>query len=280
MNYVERCDEYANLAAEEDASAGAGSPVSPFPDGAVAFESVSMRYASSPTDVLRGASFRVPARTRCGIVGRTGAGKSSLAACLFRVTPLAGGRVSVDGVDVAGVPLETLRRRIAIVPQDATLFAGTVRSNVDPFGGASDADVRAALAAATLEDTPPDAAVAARGADKSAGERQLICLARALLKRTSLVVCDEATASVDAAADAAVQATLAGLDATVLVVAHRLATVVAFDAVVVLDAGAVVECAPPADLIEDEASAFFALCARSGDLDDLRAAARAARRSP
>ncbi|KAH8075935.1 ATPase [Aureococcus anophagefferens] len=131
MNYVERCDEYATKLPNEDPGGAAPPGAAPFPAGALAFEDVCLRYASSPTDTLRRVSFAVAPGSRCGVVGRTGAGKSTLVAALLRLAPLAGGRVLVDGVDVAALPLAVLRRGVAVVPQAATLF-GTVRSNLDP----------------------------------------------------------------------------------------------------------------------------------------------------
>ena len=143
MNYVERCDEYANLDREEEAE-GSGenarrprptdavSTGPPFSAGGLDFVRVTMKYASSPRNVLSDVSFAVPPRTRCGVVGRTGAGKSSLVNCLFRVVPLSSGSVVVDGVDVATLPLRVLRRHLAIIPQAATLFSGDVRTNLDP----------------------------------------------------------------------------------------------------------------------------------------------------
>ena len=272
MNYVERCDEYATKLPTEDPAGGAAPPGgAPFPAGALAFEDVSLRYASSPTDTLRRVSFAVAPGSRCGVVGRTGAGKSTLVAALLRLAPLAGGRVLVDGVDVAALPLSVLRRGVAVVPQAATLFSGTVRSNLDPFGSAADGALREALARAGLRDAlGPDRAIRAGGDDVSGGEAQLLCLARALLKGANLLVCDEATASVDRRADEAIQRVVRGLKCTVLCVAHRLRTVAGFERVVVLDRGAVAAFGPPGDLLRDEASPFFDLCQASGELDVLR----------
>ena len=271
MNYVERCDEYATKLPTEDPGGAAPPGAAPFPAGALAFEDVCLRYASSPTDTLRRVSFAVAPGSRCGVVGRTGAGKSTLVAALLRLAPLAGGRVLVDGVDVAALPLAVLRRGVAVVPQAATLFSGTVRSNLDPFGSAADGALREALARAGLRDAlGPDRAIRAGGDDVSGGEAQLLCLARALLKGANLLVCDEATASVDRRADEAIQRVVRGLKCTVLCVAHRLRTVAGFDRVVVLDRGAVAAFGPPGDLLRDEASPFFDLCHASGELDVLR----------
>ena len=269
-NALERADEYAKLPSER-ARGDFGPPPPGWPAaGAVAFEDVRLAYASAPGALaLDGVSFAIGAGERLGVCGRTGAGKSSLVAALFRLVEVAGGRVVVDGVDVARLDLADLRRSLSLIPQDPTLFRGTVRSNLDPFGARDDADLRRGLATAGLEGSVDvDARVDDRGANFSAGEQQLLCLARAILRKSKVLVLDEATAQVDAAADARVQAALRTDDlaaTTLICIAHRLATIVDFDKVAVLSRGALIECDAPAALLRDRGSAFSALCRATGD---------------
>lgn len=202
-------------------------------------------------EVLRGISFRVAAGSKLGIVGRTGSGKSSLAIALFRIVEACGGSIELDGVDTTAVPLALLRSRLSIIPQDPVLFSTNIRANVDPFGKHADADLKQALDQVRLGHLALDAPVAEGGSNLSVGERQLLCIARALLRKSSIIVFDEATASIDSATDAFVQQAIRNLfaDATVLTIAHRLQTVADADAILVLDKGSVAEFGSPSQLL-------------------------------
>ena len=263
---------------------------------------------------MRGLTLTIEAGSSVGVVGRTGAGKSTLVQTILRLYPVQSGSVLVDGVDVASVGLKTLRGRVAIVPQAPTLFAGTIRFNLDMFGERTDEELEAALELARggglaasgsltslaslssanggTEVADGDAPVQNRvaslaldfelsefGANLSVGERQLLCLARAIARKSRLVLMDEATANVDQKTDHLVQRVLNGGalgGATRITIAHRLGTIAACDAVAVLDDGKLVEYAAPSSLLADADSGFSKLCDAAGSRASLIEAARRA----
>ena len=225
--------------------------------GRVELRGVDVRYRENLPLVLHGVSFVAQAGHTVGIVGRTGSGKTSLSLALFRVLELAAGSILIDGVDIARVNVHQLRRRLAIIPQDPSLWSGSLRYNLDLFSEHSDAEIFDALErvglAAFARAQPGQLAMEVRegGANLSAGQRQLVCLARALLRGARVVLLDEATSSLDAGSDAVVQRTLREhmRGVTVLVVAHRLETIADCDRVLALDDGRVAEFDAPAALL-------------------------------
>lgn len=377
MNAVERVKEYIDVEQEAPAEIPETKPSANWPShGAVQFIRYSTRYRKDLDFVLRNVSFHVCAGEKVGIVGRTGAGKSSLALALFRGLEAEEGKILIDDVDIGLIGLQDLREAITIVPQDPTLFTGTLRNNLDPFGIFTDEEIFTALrrvqlissaakaandatddklgrVAAThdvgpshakdLHDThtqsgaaTPDSSdaptltasstpfhsgdgpeggadgvgtdvaesliksgtkssqatltkitsnardenkniffnlsspIAESGSNLSQGQRQLLCLARALLKSPRVLLMDEATASIDYATDSKIQETLRELkDNTIITIAHRLQTIIDYDKVLVLDKGEVVEYADPWELIQKENGAFRGMCQMSGDFDTL-----------
>jgi len=232
-------------------------------EGEIVFDRVYARYRSRLPFVLKGLSFRVPGKSSCGLVGRTGSGKSSCLLALFRIFKVYQGSIRIDGRDVATVPLDELRSRVlSIIPQDPSLFKGTMRSNLDPFNEHSDAELRFALDKVHLANVGSlDLSVDEAGGNLSHGERQLFCLARALLRKTPIVCLDEATSSIDSSTSKVIGETIKELfrDRTLLVVAHRLDVVASLDQVCVLEAGKCVEQGDPRKLIAKGSGPFFDL---------------------
>ncbi|KAJ3348660.1 hypothetical protein HDU83_001130 [Entophlyctis luteolus] len=275
MNSVERVETYAyRVPVEADAVIAANRPPPEWPlKGAILFKNVIMRYAPDLPVVLNNVSFAIADREKIGIVGRTGSGKSSLMQALFRMVEPESGSIVIDGVDILKLGLADLRSRIAIIPQDPVVFSGTFRTNLDPFAEHTDAQLWDALERAGLKpkvaktESQLDAAVDAGGENLSVGERQLLCLARAMLRRPRILIMDEATANVDYATDAAIQQSLRAdfSEATVLTIAHRLNTVIDYDRVMVLDKGEIAEFDAPRNLLADETSLFSALVAQTGE---------------
>ncbi|CUA69652.1 ABC transporter C family member 12 [Rhizoctonia solani] len=258
--------------------------------GAVELHDVVMSYRPGLPAVLRGLSMRIKGGEKIGIVGRTGAGKSSIMVALYRMVELTSGSITLDGVDISQIGLHTLRDRIAIIPQDPLLFSGTIRSNLDPFGVYDDARLWDALKRAYLVDRPTaaqeisadgedvpsgaqtpvnrftlDTVIEEEGGNLSVGQRSLVSLARALVKDSKIIVLDEATASVDYETDKNIQDTISRefADKTLLCIAHRLKTIIGYDRICVLDAGQIAEFDTPMALYKRTDGIFRSMCERS-----------------
>ncbi|KAG1708712.1 hypothetical protein DVH05_022338 [Phytophthora capsici] len=240
--------------------------------GLIRFDQLCLRYRPELPLVLKGVDMEVAAGEKVGICGRTGAGKSSLMVALFRICDFDSGRVLIDDVDIATINLRELRRSLAIIPQDPVLFSGPLRENLDPFHEYSDERIWHVLKQVHMADSLRrwgaglDFEVAEGGDNLSVGQRQLICIGRALLKDSKVVVLDEATANVDTATDALIQTTIQETfeDKTVLIIAHRINTIMHCDKIAVMDAGRVAEFDSPSALLAQPQSVFGALAKRSG----------------
>eukprot|EP01029_Cantina_marsupialis_P002877 TRINITY_DN1275_c0_g1_i9.p1 TRINITY_DN1275_c0_g1~~TRINITY_DN1275_c0_g1_i9.p1 ORF type:complete len:1338 (+),score=500.54 TRINITY_DN1275_c0_g1_i9:101-4114(+) len=263
MNAVERLKEYQNDEFEHEAPAIMDNDKKIvkedkwISDGKVEFEDYSMRYRPELDLVLKNVSMKIPGKSKVGICGRTGSGKSSLMVALFRMTEASGGKIIIDDEDISKIGLETLRSSLAIIPQDPVLFVGSVRMNLDPFNNFSDDELWEALRRCHMKDVilsrnnALDADVTEGGENFSVGERQLLCLGRALLRHAKVIVMDEATASVDFDTDSVIQETVRKefSDSTVLTIAHRLPTIIDYDLILVMDDGKVAEFDKPKNLV-------------------------------
>ncbi|KAI7932977.1 hypothetical protein MJO28_017890, partial [Puccinia striiformis f. sp. tritici] len=244
--------------------------------GSIQFDSIVMSYRPGLPHVLKGLSIDVAAGEKIGVVGRTGAGKSSLMLALFRTVELESGSIRIDGLNIKEIGLDRLRRSISIIPQDAVLFEGTIRTNLDPFDEYDDQSLWDALSRSGLNqknDAPEgntqryglDSVIEDEGVNLSVGERNLVSLARALVKNSKIIVLDEATASVDFETDARIQDTIRDEfgDKTLLCIAHRLRTVINYDRIVVMDGGRAVEMATPLQLYDQDSGIFRNMCESS-----------------
>ncbi|GFO38362.1 canalicular multispecific organic anion transporter 1 [Plakobranchus ocellatus] len=269
----ERIVEYIGLPFEPDWIKPNSRPPSRWPDqGRISFVHYSTRYRPQLDLVLKSLSLSVKAGQKIGIVGRTGAGKSSLSLALFRVIEAAGGSIVIDDVDISTIGLHDLREALTILPQDPVLFSGTVRFNLDPFDRHSDEAIWKALDHAHLGDSVRELpgqleyVCEEGGQNLSVGQRQLMCLARSLLRKTRILVLDEATAAVDLETDTLLQETIRTefKDCTVLTVAHRLNTVIDYDKILVLSNGKILEFGSPSELLSKTTGTFYSMAKESG----------------
>ena len=229
--------------------------------GTLELKNVSLQYSSNGPLVLNDVSLKISPGDKVALVGRTGAGKSSLLSALFRLTEPTKGKVIIDGVDISTLGLHDARGALSIIPQSPWLFSGTIRSNLDPFGTHDDAALMAALKSCQLSNlfTNLDVVLTEAGGNLSTGERQLVCLARALLSSPDIIVLDEATANVDMGTDQLIQKTVRKEfeNKTLIVIAHRINTIIDSDQVVVLDGGKVVEKGTPFELLNGGSGDHF-----------------------
>ncbi|GAC93288.1 ATP-binding cassette transporter [Pseudozyma hubeiensis SY62] len=316
MNSVERISEYLDL--EPERQSGQEPPAYwPSSEGKIVIKDLAVRYTPEFPRVLDGIDLEFEPREKVGIVGRTGSGKSTLALCFFRFLEAEQGSIEIDGVDIASIPIRTLRERLTVIPQDAQLFSGTVRSNLDPFNVYEDGELWMALERCRLASfatpaasravsrapsrpgspgpdddgnaeqvvdaemysrtniiTSLDAPVEQGGRNFSAGQKQLLALARGLLKLrdSRILVLDESTANLDSASDAQIQKTIRqemAPQATIITIAHRIKTIADYDKIVVLGKGKVIECGSPLSLMEDQSSVFHSMCEQSGEMGEL-----------
>ncbi|KAK9324473.1 P-loop containing nucleoside triphosphate hydrolase protein [Lipomyces orientalis] len=292
MNAAERVHYYiTELPSEAPYEIPEAKPRPTWPEkGAIEMQNVFLKYRPELPYVLKGITLSIKGGEKVGICGRTGAGKSSIMAALYRLSEISEGKFFIDGVDISSIGLHDLRTKLAIIPQDPVLFKGTIRSNLDPFNSYTDSQLWDALRrsgllndqSASPRSSEPqglgkfhlDSTVDDEGLNFSLGERQLLALARALVRQFQILVLDEATSSVDYQTDAQIQQIIVRefSHCTILCIAHRLKTIINYDKILVLDAGTVAEFDTPWNLFKDESSIFRSLCEKSsiGDADFVR----------
>lgn len=278
---IERIHQYCRIPSEAPAIIESHRPPASWPDhGTIQLIDLQVRYKENLPMVLHGVTCLFPGGKKIGIVGRTGSGKSTLIQALFRLIEPVSGKIIVDGIDISTIGLHDLRSRLSIIPQDPTLFEGTIRVNLDPLEEHSDHEVWQALKKCQLGEVirrteqKLDTPVLENGDNWSVGQRQLVALGRALLKQARILVLDEATASVDTATDNLIQKIIRTefRDCTVCTIAHRIPTVIDSDLVLVLSDGKVAEFDTPQKLVEDKSSMFLKLVSeystRSSSMSD------------
>ena len=263
MVSVERIMEYTEIDVENNDGTVKGPQEWPT-TGKLSFISVSLRYSPDTPFVLKNISFEIKHGEKIGIVGRTGAGKTSLTSILFRLFRYEG-HVFIHGIDTKTIPLNVLRSKITIIPQDPILFLGTVRKNIDPFDSYTDDEIWSCLEELELKEMVSklpnglESQISERGSNFSFGQKQLLCLVRAMLRNNKLIVLDEATANVDLKTDELIQPVIRRKfgNCTVLTIAHRLNTVIDSDRILVLDDGLIAEFDHPFFLLQNTKGFFY-----------------------
>lgn len=285
---VERVLEYSELTSEAPEIIEENRPEASWPaNGEVVFKDYSTRYRPELDLVLKNINLSIKPHEKIGIVGRTGAGKSSLTLALFRLIEAAGGNIDIDSINTSAIGLSDLRQKLSIIPQDAQVFEGSIRSNLDPVNVYTDEQLWKSLELSHLKDhvlkmyserdtedcdikDALDVKMSEGGSNLSVGQRQLMCLARALLVPTPILVLDEATAAVDVETDQVLQETIRTefKDRTILTIAHRLNTIMDSDRIVVLEQGEVAEFDTPENLLKKKDSLFYSLSKQGGFVED------------
>ncbi|XXH02739.1 hypothetical protein Hte_009124 [Hypoxylon texense] len=291
LNSFQRVKEYTDIEPEadpaEEAAKAESVPAAWPASGCIKFRGVTARYSQDGPDILKDVTFCARPGQRVAIVGRTGSGKSSTIRSLLRSTDIVSGNITIDGIDINDIPLKRLRESISFVPQDSVIFSGDIRSNLDPLNKLDETELQSILTACNLMQAggntgsqaaglglSVDTQVAGGGKNFSNGQRQILGLARAMCRRSKVVVLDEATASVDHELDVRMQQLIRSefSGSTIITIAHRIRTIVDYEQIIVMEEGKVLEAGSPADLINNE-GAFWGMLKNSGEYDELVALA-------
>ena len=274
MISLERCLQYTRIKSEKP------SQIKPKDDelmknnwpqeGRIRFENYSVKYRPTTEVVLKNLNFQIEGNEKVGVVGRTGSGKSTICLCLFRILEPLEGTIYIDDEDITKIGLDLLRKNLTIIPQDPCLMEGSLKYNIDPFNKTKDEEIISILKRIGFEYTEKDEDILNRkieqgGSNLSVGEKQLICIARAILRKTKIIVMDEATANIDMKTEEKIQKALQLVlnNSTVITVAHRIKTIIDYDKILVLNNGKIEEFDTPKNLLKNEKSLFFELYSKS-----------------
>lgn len=276
-NSIERLHHYSKkLDREAEFTIPNHRPSESWPnEGKIDLQGLELKYNPAGPAVLKGVSASIKAREKIGVVGRTGAGKSTVTLGLFRMLEPASGQIIIDDLNISTIGLHDLRSRLAIIPQDPILFSGTVRSNLDPFNNYTDKDIWDVLGGVNMREAISklkeglESKVDPMGENFSTGQRQLLCLARAMLRKPRVLIMDEATANVDMESDQLIQVCLRKdfTNSTIITIAHRLNTVIDYDRILVLDRGEIKEFDSPSKLLDNPDGLFARMVDNTGSLN-------------
>ena len=268
----ERCVEYTKCPSEAPVKTILDDSLKNWPQkGKIEFINFSVKYRPDTEIVLKDMSFRIQGKEKVGIVGRTGSGKSTITLCLFRILEATEGKIMIDDVDISSVGLDKLRNNLTIIPQDPALMEGTLRYNIDPLDRSSDSaivNVMEKIGFDYIVKRSPEGLnqeIAEGGSNLSVGEKQLICITRAILRKSKIIIMDEATASIDYKTEEMIQKAVSELlnDSTFITIAHRIKTIINYDKILTLDSGRVVDFDSPKNLLNDKTSLFYELYSKS-----------------
>ena len=272
---VERCDNYTKVLQEKYPNLLSDNKLRQYPtniknvttfisSGKINFNNYSVQYRPNTPIVLKNLTFEIHPKEKVGVVGRTGSGKSTLCLSIFRLLEATEGKIYIDNIDISGIGLEMLRKNLTIIPQEPTIIEGTLRENVDPSNNFSDEEIKNILLDVGLddfmEDKDLDYKIENNGNNISIGEKQLICIARALIKKSKIILMDEATANIDYKTETFLQNSINKQlkDCTVITIAHRIKTIINYDKILVLSNGEIVEYDSPQNLL-DKKGLFYQL---------------------
>ena len=268
----ERCMEYTKCPSEAPTKNVADSKLNNWPDkGKIEFINFSVKYRPDTEIVLKNINFLIQGKEKIGIVGRTGSGKSTITLCLFRILEATEGKILIDDVDISTLGLEILRNNLTIIPQDPALMEGSLRYNIDPLDKSEDNEIIKVMQKIGFDyiikrnKDGLNQEISEGGSNLSVGEKQLICITRAILRKSKIIVMDEATASIDYKTEEIIQKAIADLlnDSTFITIAHRIKTILNYDKILTLDNGKIVDFDTPKNLLNDKNSLFYELYSKS-----------------